>query len=223
MSSSIFHIVHNYQEFEDVFNKLGTCGYSIALDVRNVSPAFAHSTYSEAWVAEYTERRYAWLDPVIQYLAFGNGEKRWSELTHAKVPLLPNLIMKRAKTYGMKYGLVIARRDSSDSGSKHMLSLARSDRELTDAEITLAATTFDGLLDAFHANDALTPRQLEILTLFAKGNTRAEIAAALCISDETVKKDADKARLLWGARNITEAVGLAVSRKLIDPYQAPKW
>jgi DNA-binding CsgD family transcriptional regulator len=63
---------------------------------------------------------------------------------------------------------------------------------------------------------SLTPRQAEILALFASGKRSPEIARDLWISEETVKSHADAIRFVLRARSIAQAVAIAIRRGLID-------
>lgn len=57
-----------------------------------------------------------------------------------------------------------------------------------------------------------TPRQLEMLSLCARGFSREEIGRELYLSPWTVKVTLDEARGRLGARNVTHAVSLCIVR-----------
>lgn len=61
----------------------------------------------------------------------------------------------------------------------------------------------------------LTPAELRVLTFAASGLTKAEIAAELQVSEETVRSQTATARDRIGARNVTHAVAIAITDGLI--------
>jgi DNA-binding NarL/FixJ family response regulator len=64
--------------------------------------------------------------------------------------------------------------------------------------------------------EALTPRELDVLTLMGQGRSNGEIAAALAIAPRTAKVHVQNILSKLGATNRTEAVSIAVKQGLIS-------
>lgn len=70
---------------------------------------------------------------------------------------------------------------------------------------------------AEHATDnALTPREIDVLNLVARGNSNKETAAQLSLTEETVKSHIRNILSKLGANDRTHAVAIGVKRGIID-------
>ena len=70
---------------------------------------------------------------------------------------------------------------------------------------------------AEHAtDDALTPREIDVLRLVAGGNTNKEIAAQLSLTEETVKSHVRSILAKLGASDRTHAVAISLRRGIIE-------
>jgi DNA-binding NarL/FixJ family response regulator len=66
------------------------------------------------------------------------------------------------------------------------------------------------------ADDALTPREIDVLRLVAAGNANKEIGARLSLTEVTVKSHVQNILAKLGANDRTHAVTIAVKRGIID-------
>lgn len=62
---------------------------------------------------------------------------------------------------------------------------------------------------------ALTPRELEVLSLHADGHTGVQVAQQLHVSYQTVKSHAKHARERLGATTTAQAVRMAIEKGII--------
>ena len=70
---------------------------------------------------------------------------------------------------------------------------------------------------AEHAtDDALTPREVDVLCLVARGNANKAVAAQLLLTEETIKSHMRNILAKLGANDRTHAVAIAVKRGIID-------
>jgi DNA-binding CsgD family transcriptional regulator len=72
-------------------------------------------------------------------------------------------------------------------------------------------------LDAGHAGEPLTPRQIDILRAIAAGHTTADIAAATFLSPFTVRNEVRRILAKLHVRTRAEAVAVGISQRLVIP------
>jgi DNA-binding NarL/FixJ family response regulator len=65
------------------------------------------------------------------------------------------------------------------------------------------------------ADETLSPREIEVLRLVSGGNANKEIAARLCITEETVKGHVKNILAKLGANDRTHAVTIGLKRGII--------
>ena len=96
------------------------------------------------------------------------------------------------------------------------LSMARPDREFTDAEIEIVEAKFTMWCELLLNRASLTEGEIAVLRSFRDGHGQRECAAALNISEATVKQRLSKACTKLGAASRTQAVALAATRGYLD-------
>src|SRR5262245_23477691 len=69
---------------------------------------------------------------------------------------------------------------------------------------------------AQHVGEAVSAREVDVLKLIAAGNRNKDIAAKLCIAEDTVKGHISRIMEKLGARDRTQAVAIALQRGIIQ-------
>ena len=77
-------------------------------------------------------------------------------------------------------------------------------------------------LAKYAGEDELTPREVDVLRLIARGNANKEIAAQLSIAEETVKSHVTRILDKLRANDRTHAVTIGLERGIIDLQTAPR-
>jgi len=67
------------------------------------------------------------------------------------------------------------------------------------------------------ATSGLTPRQLEVLVMLARGTDVIDISSRLVITPATVRKHIERIYVVLGVRNRAEAVAWAYKRGIVEP------
>ncbi len=187
---------------------------------------FGCGTYSQEWQDRYQEQQYLRIDPVIIgcYQRFHPVD--WKRLDWSS---------KAARQFlaeAMEYGIGNQGFSVPIRGPNGQFALFTSNHTCSDedwAEFTdknrrsliLVAHYFnEKALElepdrAPDANQALSPREIDAMTLLAMGYSRAQVADTLSISEHTLRVYIESARFKLGALNTTHAVARAMARGLI--------
>jgi DNA-binding NarL/FixJ family response regulator len=75
--------------------------------------------------------------------------------------------------------------------------------------------SLSGLEESIPGSEHLTPREVEVLRLMARGHRNKQLAAVLKISEHTAKFHVSSVMAKLGARTRTEAVTIGVTRGLV--------
>ena len=188
---------------------------------------FFRSGYPRSWTDRYVEKRYVRDDTVLSYAHRTIRPFLWEEVAHHPHLTKPQrAIFDEAAEIGLKAGATVP--IHGPGHIKSILSVANNVRDESFAglfaacrhELQLVATYAHERLLALGADGpspslSLSPRELEVLTWTALGNTAAEISEKLTISAHTVKDYIDNAKVKLGVRDKTHAAAIAISEGLI--------
>lgn len=187
---------------------------------------FGCGTYSLAWQERYSSRKYQRIDPVVRACTQLFHPTDWKALDWSSKPV--KAFLAEAIEYGLgRQGYTIPIR-----GPNGQFALFTANHECSDAEwLRLTETHRDMLILISHCFNkkaleleadrapqpvaALSPRELDAMTLLAAGLSRAQIAQNLSISEHTLRVYIEGARFKLGAANTVHAVASALSRGLI--------
>jgi len=183
-------------------------------------------TYSLAWQERYREQQYLRVDPVIVgcYQRFHPVD--WKRLDWSSKAA--RQVLSEALEYGLgNQGFSVPIR-----GPNGQFALFTANHTCSDEEwITFTEEKRRALILIAHyfnqkalelepnrtpdQNQALSPREIDAMTLLAMGYSRAQVAETLSISEHTLRVYIESARFKLGALNTTHAVARAMSRGLI--------
>lgn len=194
--------------------------------VNSEGERFGAGTYDQEWVDRYLEKEYLRIDPVI----FGCFQRfhptDWKELDWSSKAA--KAFFAEAREYGVgNQGYTIPMRGpkgqfaiftvSDSCGDDDWASFIQSngrDLMVIAHEFNRTALDFE-LGEAGLAAPNLSPRELGAITYLAKGFSRAQAAAELCISEHTLRVYIESARHKLGALNTTHAVARALAGGMI--------
>lgn len=183
-------------------------------------------TYSDAWVERYLSENYLRIDPVISgcYQRFHPVD--WKRLDWSSKAA--RVFLKDALAHGVgNQGYSIPIRGPNGQFALFTISHHCDDEtwaaftEAHSRELILMAHYFHGKALEFQPgrqseqSRALSPREVDAMTLLAMGYSRAQVAQTLSISEHTLRVYIESARFKLGALNTTHAIARALSQGLI--------
>ncbi|MGB3408891.1 MAG: autoinducer binding domain-containing protein [Jannaschia sp.] len=193
--------------------------------VKSTGDQWAALTYGTAWVAAYVENNFQTIDPVVLSCFRGFTPVDWKRLDWSGRPartLLAEAISNGIGNQGVslpirgpsgRFALFTVNNRAGDDSWARFTRANLNDLLLAAHYIHERALTLDGDVPVLHAT--LSPRETDALTLLAAGNSRAQAAERLKISEHTLRVYIESARFKLGAMNTTHAVANALSRGLI--------
>ena len=183
-------------------------------------------TYSPEWVQRYLQKEYLRIDPVIQgcYQRFHPVD--WKRLDWSSKAARE--FQKESIEYGVgNQGYSVPVRGPNGQFALFTVSHNCDDdswarfTEDHRRELILIAHCFNQKALDFEPDrqpeqaQALSPREVDALTLLAMGYSRAQVSETLAISQHTLRVYIESARFKLGAQNTVHAVARAQSRGLI--------
>ena len=212
---SLDRLFPSWPTFHDRLMTLGPMGYTLALNVRYLTPQIYVSTFPDQWVTEYTTGRYVLLDPVALWCAANTGNIRWSEISVPALVTSKRGVLAKASRAGLEFGAVSSQRNREKQSRRCALSISRGDRELEPEELEEVADILAVVIEQVGPFGGLTEAQLAVLAELASGNQISDVAKRLEISEPTVKRRLEAARKSLGAKTAMQAVAIAAARGLL--------
>ena len=192
-------------------------------------------TYSREWAHRYVEMDYRRVDPVVIGALRRFHPMDWKTLDWSS-PQAREL-MKDSIAHGLgnqgfsvpiwgpkgEFALFAVNDTASDADWQDFTT--RRNKDLLLVSHLMHQQAMRIINDEVEAPSAeLSPREREALLQLSLGHSRAAVAQALQISENTLRAYIDSARHKLGAANVTHAVALALARGIIVPSGAlPKY
>ncbi len=201
-------------------------GHLVYHSVNSTGEQYAALTYSPDWVARYVSQSYERIDPVVQgcYRRFHPIDWRALDWTsRAARSFLHEALDHGVGTQGLslpirgpggQFAVFTVNDTVSDESWTRLRDERLSDLILVAHFVNQKALELEGNRDAADLR-ALSPREIDALTLLAAGHNRAAIADRLHISEHTLRVYIESARHKLGAMNTVHAVARAMVQGLI--------
>ncbi len=194
--------------------------------VSSTGQQYGCGTYSPEWVARYIAQGYLRIDPVVVGCNQRFHPVDWKRLDWSSKAA--RALQKEAMDYGIgNQGFSIPVRGPNGQFAVFTLNHTCTDDEWADftetnrRHLILLSHAFNEKALELEpgrtplAPQALSPREIDAMTLLAVGYSRAQVAATLAISENTLRVYIESARHKLGAMNTTHAVAKAIARGVI--------
>jgi LuxR family quorum-sensing system transcriptional regulator SolR len=190
------------------------CAYGMRMPLPLSRPkTLLLNNYSKEWQERYASQNYLAIDPTVAHGMSSVRPMVWAE----KVSPSSQEFWDDARAHGLKAGWAQSSFDAK--GVAGMLTLARSEDDLSAAEVDATSLRLSWLVQAAHeglsrlisqrSNELpiqLTQREVEVLRWTADGKTSGEVGQIMNISERTVNFHVNNAIEKLGTANKTAAV-----------------
>lgn len=184
-------------------------------------------TYSPNWVSHYQDAKLYNIDPVVQTAQKQFHPINWKSLDWSRRQ--SRQFFREAADCGVgNQGLTVPIRGPLGQFAVLTVNDATSDAkwksfisEYTQDMLVLSHYIHKTIHDVAKCDEKdvgreLSPREKDVLVLLATGQSRAQLAERLGISEHTVRVYLDSARSKLGALNTTQAVAVAIQSGLVS-------
>jgi len=194
--------------------------------VDSAGEQYGCGTYSDTWRNRYLELNYLRVDPVIIGCFQRFHPVDWKRLDWSSKAA--RAFQLDAMSHGVgNQGFSVPIRGPNGQFALFTVNHSCDDEhwaewtDLNRRDLILIAHYFNEKALEFEPDrtpeqsQALSPREIDAMTLLAVGYSRAQVADTLSISEHTLRVYIESARFKLGAMNTTHAVARAMSRGLI--------
>lgn len=203
--------IPGYQVHKEEMSEIANVGFVLALNYTFGSgPQYMDCTYPHGWFTEYNEGNYAIFDPTVVVNIASPGTRRWSDLLIHFGDVTG--IFQKAKKYSLNYGATICQRSKFGLS---FITVARSDRDLTDDELKFLEVKLENLREIVTGEIILSELEVKIVNLLSFGNSQEDISSNMNIPTSTIKNKIQGLKKTLNAENSTEIVAQCIRRKLI--------
>ncbi|GAA6159374.1 LuxR family transcriptional regulator [Ruegeria sp. HU-ET01832] len=187
---------------------------------------YGYTTYPDAWAERYRERNYHRIDPVILGCFQRFHPVDWKSLDWSGK--VAKNFLQDALEHGVgnqgysipirgpngQFALFTVNHSCDDNSWKRFIDAHGRELILIAHYLNRKALEFETDRQP-DAPRGLSPREVDAMTLLARGYSRAQVAHSLSISEHTLRVYIESARAKLGAQNTTHAIATALSRGLI--------
>ncbi|KIC46551.1 MAG: autoinducer binding domain-containing protein [Ruegeria sp.] len=187
---------------------------------------YGFTTYSDAWDEQYRERNYHRIDPVILGCFQRFHPVDWKQLDWSGKSV--RAFLRDAREHGVgnqgysiplrgpigQFALLTINHTCEDDHWQRFIATYSRDLIVIAHYLNRKALEFARERQP-EIQRALSPREIDAMTLLALGHSRAQVAHTLSISEHTLRAYIESARAKLGAQNTTHAIATALSRGLI--------
>jgi len=201
------------------------CSYNLRTPIPISRPhTVSLNNFPEEWQTHYKKENYVSVDPTITHCMHSDLPIIWNEEAFSSTPKL----WQEAQNHGLRFGW--AQSSRSINGVNGMLTLVRSNQEVTEEELKEKSLKMTWLAQIAHQALSrhiapkllpelkvhLTKREISTLRWTGEGKTSSEIAEILNIKERTVNFHLTNAKRKLNSVNKTAAATRAAMLGLIS-------